>query len=407
MSRFTNKENFSWVFTLFGTAVGAGILFLPIQAGLAGFWVSLAVSLFICPVLNLSQRVFADIVYRSEPPVDYTEAVAQFLGKSFGWCLRVLFVVFLALLLIAYATALTNGLGEAITGGALTDTWHRTGLAAAVLAIFFTLLMFGGRWLLGALGVLSLALICMLFGISVMLVSFWELENRFYIPDVQTAFRDTLQLFPLLVTSFVFFPAISSMVLAVRKESGDDEMTRDRIAFIVRMTVIVLMFFSLFFAFSVFLAMSPDELLRAEKENISSLTMLGLTGKSTWLHQLGPVISITALSSSFLGVVLGYRESLLGLLEATPANRLSEESRRGLFYLVSFVMILVFAVSNIPVMPLLGEAVAPLCALFLFVVPAVILFRHPHCFKESLLSKCFLLALGILLFSAYLIARSS
>ena len=27
-----------WMFNLFGTAVGAGILFLPINAGMNGFW---------------------------------------------------------------------------------------------------------------------------------------------------------------------------------------------------------------------------------------------------------------------------------------------------------------------------------------------------------------------------------
>ncbi|MDN6273111.1 MAG: septum formation initiator, partial [Corynebacterium casei] len=30
--------NRSWTITLFGTAVGAGILFLPISAGSFGFW---------------------------------------------------------------------------------------------------------------------------------------------------------------------------------------------------------------------------------------------------------------------------------------------------------------------------------------------------------------------------------
>ena len=33
----TRKVDTQWVFTLFGTAVGAGLLYLPVQAGDSGF----------------------------------------------------------------------------------------------------------------------------------------------------------------------------------------------------------------------------------------------------------------------------------------------------------------------------------------------------------------------------------
>ena len=42
MSTTTNKKwnkfDVAWVLNLFGTAVGAGVLFLPINAGMGGFW---------------------------------------------------------------------------------------------------------------------------------------------------------------------------------------------------------------------------------------------------------------------------------------------------------------------------------------------------------------------------------
>ena len=33
----------TWMLSLFGTAVGAGILFLPINAGIGGFWMGVGV----------------------------------------------------------------------------------------------------------------------------------------------------------------------------------------------------------------------------------------------------------------------------------------------------------------------------------------------------------------------------
>lgn len=37
-SRKWSAQDTTWMLSLFGTAVGAGILFLPINAGLNGFW---------------------------------------------------------------------------------------------------------------------------------------------------------------------------------------------------------------------------------------------------------------------------------------------------------------------------------------------------------------------------------
>ena len=41
-----NKFDLQWTLALFGTAVGAGILFLPIRAGSGGFFPLLLMSIF-------------------------------------------------------------------------------------------------------------------------------------------------------------------------------------------------------------------------------------------------------------------------------------------------------------------------------------------------------------------------
>jgi HAAAP family hydroxy/aromatic amino acid permease len=43
----TTGSTLSWVITLFGTAVGAGILFLPLNAGSFGFWPLVFATVFI------------------------------------------------------------------------------------------------------------------------------------------------------------------------------------------------------------------------------------------------------------------------------------------------------------------------------------------------------------------------
>jgi serine transporter len=46
-----NKGNIAWILALFGTAVGAGILFLPISAGIAGILVLLIVTVVSIPTV--------------------------------------------------------------------------------------------------------------------------------------------------------------------------------------------------------------------------------------------------------------------------------------------------------------------------------------------------------------------
>ncbi|MCV5263960.1 HAAAP family serine/threonine permease, partial [Escherichia coli] len=44
-----SKHDTHWVLSLFGTAVGAGILFLPINLGIGGFWPLVAMAVLAFP----------------------------------------------------------------------------------------------------------------------------------------------------------------------------------------------------------------------------------------------------------------------------------------------------------------------------------------------------------------------
>ena len=70
----------SWAITLFGTAVGAGILFLPIDAGSFGFVPLLLITLFIGPMVFFSHRTYARIVAAS--PVNDLESTKKAVAKT-------------------------------------------------------------------------------------------------------------------------------------------------------------------------------------------------------------------------------------------------------------------------------------------------------------------------------------
>lgn len=75
----------SWVITLFGTAVGAGILFLPLDAGSFGFWPLVAATLFIGPLVFFSHRAYARIVSASPiKGLDVLQVITSLTGRKRG-----------------------------------------------------------------------------------------------------------------------------------------------------------------------------------------------------------------------------------------------------------------------------------------------------------------------------------
>ncbi|MCK5338658.1 MAG: hypothetical protein KAJ50_07600, partial [Bacteroidales bacterium] len=76
------KGNFAWIMAMFGTAVGAGILFLPISAGMSGIIVLLIVSLISIPTVYFAHRNIGVILAEAKENVDYTGAMNEFLGMK-------------------------------------------------------------------------------------------------------------------------------------------------------------------------------------------------------------------------------------------------------------------------------------------------------------------------------------
>ncbi|MBP9642403.1 MAG: hypothetical protein KBE15_02865, partial [Budvicia sp.] len=60
-----------WVIMSIGMAIGAGIVFLPVQVGLMGLWVFLLSSVIGYPAMYLFQRLFINTLAESPECKDY------------------------------------------------------------------------------------------------------------------------------------------------------------------------------------------------------------------------------------------------------------------------------------------------------------------------------------------------
>ena len=88
-----NKTDIYWTFVFLGTAIGAGILFLPIQAGLGGVWVFLTSIVLILPASYLSHKAFTQVILSQSIPMDFTGVVKHYFGSRFTAVLNILFFI--------------------------------------------------------------------------------------------------------------------------------------------------------------------------------------------------------------------------------------------------------------------------------------------------------------------------
>ena len=58
-SRGINKADVVWMLGLYGTAIGAGVLFLPINAGVGGLWPLVAMLILALPLTFFAHRGLA------------------------------------------------------------------------------------------------------------------------------------------------------------------------------------------------------------------------------------------------------------------------------------------------------------------------------------------------------------
>ena len=98
-----NKFDTAWVLNLFGTAVGAGVLFLPINAGMGGFWPLVLMAILVGPMTYFAHRGLAYFVLSSSKPgSDITEVVEEHFGPTAGKLITLLYFFAIFPILLIY-----------------------------------------------------------------------------------------------------------------------------------------------------------------------------------------------------------------------------------------------------------------------------------------------------------------
>lgn len=399
-----SKFDLIWSLNLFGTAVGAGVLFLPINAGKGGFWPLIAMAILVGPMTYLAHRALSRFVLSSSKPgSDITEVVEEHFGKTAGKLITLLYFFAIFPILLIYGNGITNTVDSFIVNQLGLVSPPRAVLSFVLIAALISVMLMSERIMLKLTEYLVYPLVAILFALSIYLIPEWNMSMLSETPTVE-GFLSTLWItIPVLVFSFNHSPAISAFSLSQQREYKDPELAELHASKTLKGTSTILLFFVMFFVFSCVLTLSPEELVQAKQQNISILSFLANKFDNPYISYLGPLVAFLAITSSFFGHYLGAREGLEGLFTKMTDNG-KQIDRKKLNYGTALFFLLTLwgvAIINPSILGLIESFGGPIIAAILFIMPMYAIRKVPAMKRyQGQLSNIFVTVMGLIAISA-------
>jgi serine transporter len=401
-----NKFDLAWVLNLFGTAVGAGVLFLPINAGMGGFWPLLFMALIVGPMTYLAHRGLSRFVLSSKKPgSDITEVVEEHFGKTAGKLITLLYFFAIFPILLIYGVGITNTVISFMENQLQVAAPPRAILSVLLIAALIAVMLMGEKFMLKVTEWLVYPLVAILFVLSIYLIPEWTSASLQQLPTAK-GFLITIWLtIPVLVFSFNHSPAISSFTLSQEREYKTFEATERHSNRVLFGTSGLLLVFVMLFVFSCVLTLTPEELALAKTQNISILSFLANKFDNPYISYFGPLVAFLAITSSFFGHYLGAREGLEGLVTKMRRDAGKAEIDRkklnyatALFFLLSLWLV---ATINPSILGLIESLGGPIIAMILFIMPMYAIRKVPAMQRyRGKFSNIFVTVMGLIAISA-------
>ncbi|RJE76379.1 HAAAP family serine/threonine permease [Pseudoalteromonas sp. MSK9-3] len=394
-----SQHDTQWVLSLFGTAVGAGILFLPINIGIGGFWPLLIMTVLAFPMTYLAHRGLARFVLSSkQTDADFTDVVEEHFGPGAGRLISLLYFFSIFPILLIYGVGLTNTVDSFIVNQLNMGSPPRVVLSGILVAGMIAIMMGGEKLLMRTFSALVYPLVAVLLFLSLYLIPNWQMPV-ITTPDAASLTQTLWLSVPIVVFSFSHAAAISSFANVQRRHYKTRALSKSEN--ILQCTSIMLIVFVLLFVFSCVLSLSPEQMAEAKQANVSVLSYLANVYDNPYIAMLGPLVAFIAITSSFLGHFLGARESFNGLMNKQTSLEIKLIDKLGVAMM--FVAIWICAVLNPSILDMMGAISGPIIAMILFIMPTIAVYKVPALQKyKGKMGTYFVLIVGLLSVSALL-----
>ena len=382
IQKITEKD-LEWIFVLFGCAIG-GILYLPMQAAGSGMVAVIIGTILVFPVMYFAQRGLAAIVMHGDRNNDITQVLENNLGKFLCLFWTVVYLLSCYTVLLAFTISLPNSLAKLFVTfniGSM-DLIHNIWFSFAILFVLIGIMIVNEKFMLKLVTVITYSLLIMIFLVSVILIPYWNLafiKNSFDL-NLLEVFKGIVMFIPLIVFGMNFNQSVSDMSVHYKKEIDDIEAGTKKVNKNIKIGLILIILFTMFFVYSSMFALSGENMYMATKENYDIFTLIGIVFSNRFLKYCGPIIAVLSVSVSFLGVYLGAREAVNGLfrqiLTFKNSDRVIDNNKINKFtILFIFITLWITAICNFNIINLLGIITAPAIGLTIFFLPLFMIYK--------------------------------
>lgn len=372
-NKFTYKD-FTWCLSLFGTAVGAGVLFLPIKAGAGGFWPLVILALIAAPMTWFAHKSLARFVLSAKDPnADITDTVEEHFGKTGANLITFAYFFAIYPIVLIYGVGITNTVDSFLVHQLGMESVPRWLLSGALITAMTAGVVFGKELMLKATSAIVYPLVAILLALSFYLIPNWNASMASVAPDWSTMPTTIWLSIPIIVFSFNHSPIISQFSKEQRLTYGENAVEKTDI--ITGGAAMMLMGFVMFFVFSVVLSLSPQQLTMAKEQNISVLSYLANVHESPLISYMGPLVAFAAITSSYFGHFLGAHEGLVGLIKSRSKTPVSRIEKGSLLFIVITTWIV--AIINPSILGMIETMGAPMIAAILFLLPVFAMHKVP------------------------------
>ncbi|HCM9596077.1 amino acid permease [Enterobacter bugandensis] len=401
MSKIWSKDETLWSFALYGTAVGAGTLFLPIQLGSAGAIVLFITALVAYPLTYWPHRALAQFILSSNTKGNegITGAVSHYYGKKIGNLITTLYFIAFFVVVQIYAVAITNSLTEQLAKHLTVDTTVRVLVSLGVVLVLNLIFLMGRHITIKVMGFLVFPLIAYFLFVSIYLTGSWQpsLLTSQMAFDRQTLHQVWISI-PVMVFAFSHTPIISTFAVDRREKFADGAM--DKCKKIMKVAYLIICLSVLFFVFSCLLSIPPSYIMAAKEQGVTILSALSMMPSSpAWLGISGIIVAIVAMSKSFLGTYFGVIEGATEIVKSS-LNQVGIKKSRAFNRAISImgVSLITFAVCcvNPNAISMIYAISGPLIAMILFIMPTLSTYLIPSLKPYRSIGSLLTLVVGVL-----------
>jgi serine transporter len=365
-------------------AIGAGIVFLPVQVGITGVWVFAASVMLAYPAMYMMQKLYLQTLSESSECENYAGIITQYLGKNWGIFLAAVYFFMLVKGMLTYSLAVTFDTAKylqnfGVTTGLLSDSPL---FSLALLCLLVLIAAQGEKLIFKESSPLVLFKLGVVVLLGVVTIPHWDISvNLPPLPELKRFAINTILTVPFTLFSIMFVQILSPMNIAFRKVEKDPRIATYRAFRANRIAYFVLVVAILFFATSFAFVLSHEQALSAKAQNISALALAGSVIPGNGVLYMATALNLFAIVTAFLGIYLGLEESIKGVVmnvitRFIPHERVS--SRLVSIGVCVFIVLgLWFWVQTRFSILLLQQLAAPIYGIASFIIPCVLVYKVP------------------------------